>query len=204
MGASHERVDLPGGPPPEAVRNSSRPPACVRSRRPWSTTTAVRATWPIRPPATTKSTSTCGSSRPTPRFCRPSTRRSLRIDKGHLRHLPRLRRTDRRGAAERHSVDAGVHHLQGKAEGVNSNRAAAPASRVLPRTAGAADATRVGGALRLRLRRQQRVSVHHQPRRDARLVAAARAARPGRRDSRRIRPRPTSSRRARATTPSSS
>ena len=38
--------------------------------------------------------------------------------KGHVRHLPRLRRADRRGPAERHSLDAGVHHLQGEAEGV--------------------------------------------------------------------------------------
>ena len=35
---------------------------------------------------------------------------------GHLRRLPRLRRADRRGAAERDSVDARLHHVQGKAE----------------------------------------------------------------------------------------
>src|SRR6185369_6711731 len=37
---------------------------------------------------------------------------------GHLRHLPRLRRRDRRRAPERDSVDAGVHHLQGKTKRV--------------------------------------------------------------------------------------
>src|SRR5207237_7151623 len=35
---------------------------------------------------------------------------------GHLRDLPRLRRADRAGAAERDSVDARLHHVQGKAE----------------------------------------------------------------------------------------
>ena len=35
---------------------------------------------------------------------------------GHLRRLPRLRRADCASAAERHSVDARLHHLQGKAE----------------------------------------------------------------------------------------
>ena len=39
--------------------------------------------------------------------------------KGHLRRLPRLRRADRRGAAERHSLDPRLHHLQGKAESVS-------------------------------------------------------------------------------------
>ena len=43
-----------------------------------------------------------------------------RIEDGHLRRLPRLRRADRRGAAERHSVDPRLHHLQGKAEGVDA------------------------------------------------------------------------------------
>src|SRR5207245_47500 len=40
----------------------------------------------------------------------------------HLRHLPRLRGADRRGAPERHPVDARLHHLQGKAERVTDLR----------------------------------------------------------------------------------
>ena len=35
---------------------------------------------------------------------------------GHLRRLPRLRRADLAGPAERHPVDPRLHHLQGKAE----------------------------------------------------------------------------------------
>src|SRR5262249_43584477 len=35
---------------------------------------------------------------------------------GHLRHLPRLRRAHRAGAAQRHPVDARLHYVQGKAE----------------------------------------------------------------------------------------
>src|SRR5262249_41223961 len=38
--------------------------------------------------------------------------------KGDLRRLPRLRRADRAGPAERDSVDARLHHLQRKAERV--------------------------------------------------------------------------------------
>src|SRR5439155_2616206 len=34
----------------------------------------------------------------------------------HLRHVPRLRRGDRRSAAEGHSVDPCLHHVQGKTE----------------------------------------------------------------------------------------
>src|SRR5205823_814924 len=37
---------------------------------------------------------------------------------GYLRRVPRLRRADRRAAAEGHSVDARLHHLQGKTERV--------------------------------------------------------------------------------------
>ena len=44
----------------------------------------------------------------------------------HLRHLPRLRRADRRGAPQRHPVDAGLHHLQGKAERRDATSLAAP------------------------------------------------------------------------------
>ena len=40
--------------------------------------------------------------------------------KGHLRHLPRLRRADRASPAEGDSVDAGLHHLQGKAKRVKA------------------------------------------------------------------------------------
>ena len=43
-----------------------------------------------------------------------------RLEKGHLRHLPRLRRADRAGPAQRDSVDAGLHHLQGKAKRVKA------------------------------------------------------------------------------------
>ena len=39
---------------------------------------------------------------------------------GHLRPVPRLRRADRRRAARRDSVDARLHRLQGKAEGLNA------------------------------------------------------------------------------------
>ena len=41
-----------------------------------------------------------------------------RIEKGHLRRVPRLRRADCRSATERHSVDARLHRVQGKAERV--------------------------------------------------------------------------------------
>ena len=57
---------------------------------------------------------------------------------GHLRRLPRLRRADRRGAAERDSVDARLHHLQGKAEGVahvTAGRAASSSSPISPPSA---------------------------------------------------------------------
>ena len=43
----------------------------------------------------------------------------MRIEKGTFGICQRLRRADRRGAAERHPVDARLHHLQGKAEGVS-------------------------------------------------------------------------------------
>ena len=50
-------------------------------------------------------------------------RRSAEADReGHLRRLPRLRRADCRGAAERDPVDARLHHLQGKAERVTRPR----------------------------------------------------------------------------------
>ena len=54
---------------------------------------------------------------------------------GHLRRVPRLRRADRAGAAECDSMDARLHHLQGKAELVTRHSAAA--AGVLPRQAGA-------------------------------------------------------------------
>ncbi len=38
-----------------------------------------------------------------------------RIDEGHLRRLPRLRRADCGGEADGHSVDPLLHQLQGKA-----------------------------------------------------------------------------------------
>src|SRR5207248_11096614 len=47
-------------------------------------------------------------------------RRSADADRqGYVRHLPRLRRADCSGTAERHPVDARLHHLQGKAERVS-------------------------------------------------------------------------------------
>src|SRR3954465_7983657 len=39
--------------------------------------------------------------------------------------MPRLRRANCRGAPERHSLDAGVHQLQGEAEGVTPTELAA-------------------------------------------------------------------------------
>ncbi len=49
----------------------------------------------------------------------PGHRRSAGADRqGRLRRVPRLRRADCRGPAERHSVDARLHHLQGEAKGV--------------------------------------------------------------------------------------
>ncbi len=39
-----------------------------------------------------------------------------RHGKGHLRRLPRLRRADRAGPAQRHPLDPRLHHLQGKAK----------------------------------------------------------------------------------------
>ena len=39
-----------------------------------------------------------------------------RIQKGHLRRVPRLRRAHCRGAAERDPLDARLHHLQGETE----------------------------------------------------------------------------------------
>ena len=45
---------------------------------------------------------------------------ALSDGEGHLRHLPRLRRADRAGPAERDSLDAGLHHLQGKTKHVKA------------------------------------------------------------------------------------
>ena len=71
-------------------------------------------------------------------------RRSADADrKGHLRHLPRLRRADRRSPAERHSLDARLHHLQGKAEGVTPTELLADLHpRLSISSGGAADAAR--------------------------------------------------------------
>ena len=44
-----------------------------------------------------------------------------RIEEGTYGALPRLRRTDCRCAARRHPVDARLHHLQGKTEGLMSS-----------------------------------------------------------------------------------
>ena len=88
-----------------------------------------------------------------------------RIDKGHLRHVPRLRRADRAGAAQRDSLDARLHHLQGKTELVT--RPPAAAAGVLPREAGDAAAPPGGRAAHRAVRRQQHLPIHHQPRRNA-------------------------------------
>src|SRR5687768_9540240 len=51
----------------------------------------------------------------------PGDRRGALPDgEGHLRHLPRLRRADCAGPAQRDSVDARLHHLQGKTKLVKS------------------------------------------------------------------------------------
>ena len=88
----------------------------------------------------------------------------------HLRHLPRLRRRDCPGAAQRDSVDPRLHHLQGKTELVKSDRTAGPPARLLPRQAGDAPAPRRGREVRARLRLQQHLSVRHQPRGHARSL----------------------------------
>ena len=66
-----------------------------------------------------------------------------RLEHGHLRHLPRLRRADRGGAAQRDSVDPRVHQLQGEAESVSpdSGTARSPAG-VLSRSPGVAAPSR--------------------------------------------------------------
>ena len=108
-------------------------------------------------------------------------RRGAAADRqGHLRHLPRLRRADRRGAAQRDSVDARLHHLQGKTELRDTHDAAPAPAGILPREAGAAAAAPGRARARRPVRRQQHLPVHHQPRRDAAVVAAARAHGPRR------------------------
>ena len=92
--------------------------------------------------------------------------------KRHLRRLPRLRRADRRSPAERDSLDARVHHVQGKAGFVN-DLLQAPAG-VLPREAGHPDAARGRRASRRAVRRQQHLPIHHQPRGHALLLAVDR------------------------------
>ena len=93
-------------------------------------------------------------------------RRSAVADReGHLRRVPRLRRADRAGAAERDPVDARLHHLQGKAELVTDllpllqEFHREKLAMLLRHQAGA----RLVGAVR----RQQHLPVHHQPRRGA-------------------------------------
>ena len=67
----------------------------------------------------------------------------MRIEKGTFGICTRLRRADCRGAAQRHSLDARLHHLQRKAEGVT--RATDPRRtdpRLLSRARRPADAPR--------------------------------------------------------------
>ena len=78
-----------------------------------------------------------------------------------------------------------------------------PGPRLLPRAPRAADAARRRRRHRHRLRHQQRLSIHHRPRGDAPVVAAARAARPRAPTRRPIRSRARRCRR-RATTGSRS
>ena len=74
-----------------------------------------------------------------------------------------------------------VHHLQGKAESVSAQALAGSDPR-LSISNGSALLMRHEdvATTRHRLRHQQRVPVHHRARGDAPVVAAARAARPGR------------------------
>ena len=102
---------------------------------------------------------------------------------GHLRHLPRLRRADRRGAAERHPLDAGVHHLQGKAEGVTPTELQTLLREFYLERLALLMRHESSAPVRVRLRRQQRLPERHQPRRRPCLVAAARTAGHGPRDS---------------------
>ena len=71
-----------------------------------------------------------------------------------------------------------------KQKGVSDTDPRRTDPRLLSRARQPADAPRRRRAARHRLRRQQRVSVHHRPRGDPPVLAAARAARPGR-DARR-------------------
>ena len=89
------------------------------------------------------------------------------------------------GAAERDSVDARLHHLQGKAELVTD---LLPLLQEFHRDKLAdAAAARGGRAARRPVRRQQHLPVHHQPRRSAAHVGRQGDRRAGRRRRRRRR-----------------
>ena len=96
-----------------------------------------------------------------------------RMEKGTYGDLPRLRRADRAGPAERHPLDARLHHLQGKAELVKATETArAPAEFYRDKLAHAA-APRRRRAARRALRLQQHLPVRHRPRRHARSAGCA-------------------------------
>ena len=103
------------------------------------------------------------------------------MEKGHLRRLPRLRRADRAGPAERDSLDPRLHHLQGKTKRVKATELLDFLREFYRDKLTMLRRHVAVGPLRQRLRLQQHLSVRHRPRGDARQLGA-------RRDSRRERP----------------
>ena len=99
-------------------------------------------------------------------------RSALPHGKGHLRHLPRLRRADCPRTSQRDSLDACLHHLQGKTKHVKATELLDFLREFHRDKLAMLRRHEAVGPVRQRLRLQQHLPVRDRPRGDARQLGA--------------------------------